>query len=88
MSKITDIVEDLRNIENLTGSAQEVLVSGENIKTINGQSVLGSGNIEITSGTGTGIGNCLSIEDKTKFMCTIVISSTVSTGSNNLYCIV
>ena len=37
MSKITDIVEDLRNIENLTGSAQEVLVSGENIKTINGQ---------------------------------------------------
>ncbi len=37
MSKITDIVEDLRNIENLTGSAKEVLVSGENIKTINGQ---------------------------------------------------
>ena len=33
MSKITDIVEDLRNIENLTGSAKEVLVSGENIKT-------------------------------------------------------
>ena len=30
MSKITDIVEDLRNIENLSGSAQEVLVSGTN----------------------------------------------------------
>ena len=44
MSKITDIVEDLRNIENLSGSAQEVLVSGENIKTINGQSVLENGN--------------------------------------------
>ena len=28
MSKITDIVEDLRNIEPLTGSAQEVLVIG------------------------------------------------------------
>ena len=39
MSKITDIVEDLRSIENLSGSAQEVLVSGTNIKTINGQSV-------------------------------------------------
>ena len=26
MSKVTDIVEDLRNIEDLTGSAQEVLV--------------------------------------------------------------
>ena len=37
MSKITDIVEDLRNIEDLTGSAQEVLVSGENIKTISGK---------------------------------------------------
>lgn len=30
---------------------QDVLVSGTNIKTINNQSVLGSGNIEITSGT-------------------------------------
>ena len=39
MSKITDIVEDLRSIENLSGSAQDVLVSGTNIKTINGQSV-------------------------------------------------
>ena len=55
MSKVTDIVEDLRNIEDLTGPAQEALVSGTNIKTINGQSVLGSGDIIITGGTGTGI---------------------------------
>lgn len=33
---------------------QETLVSGTNIKTINGQSVLGEGNIEI-SGSGGGI---------------------------------
>ena len=33
---------------------QDVLVSGENIKTINGESLLGSGNISITGGGGTG----------------------------------
>lgn len=33
---------------------QEKLVSGENIKTINGKSILGSGNITIESGTGGG----------------------------------
>ena len=33
---------------------QDKLVSGTNIKTINGQSLLGSGNIEITSSGGSG----------------------------------
>ena len=33
-------------------SKQDTLVSGTNIKTINSQSLLGEGNIEITSGTG------------------------------------
>ena len=41
-SKITNLVSDLSN-------KQAKLVSGTNIKTINGQSVLGSGDIEITS---------------------------------------
>lgn len=35
-------------------AAQPKLVSGENIKTINGQSLLGSGNIEVTGGGGGG----------------------------------
>ena len=35
MSKIADIVEDLINIEGLAQPAQEQLVSGTNIKTIN-----------------------------------------------------
>lgn len=34
---------------------QDVLVSGVNIKTINGNSLLGSGNIEIQGGSGSGI---------------------------------
>ena len=33
---------------------QNLLVSGTNVKTINGQSILGSGNIEITSSGGSG----------------------------------
>jgi hypothetical protein len=32
---------------------QNVLVSGTNIKTINGSSILGSGNLEISGGGGT-----------------------------------
>lgn len=35
-------------------NAQEILVSGTNIKTINNQSILGSGNITIQGGTGGG----------------------------------
>ena len=35
---------------------QDTLVSGENIKTINGESILGSGNIEIQGGGGEGMG--------------------------------
>ena len=46
MSKVTDIVEDLRNIEDLTGPAQEALVSGTSIKTVGGQSLLGSGDVD------------------------------------------
>ena len=48
-SKITNLVSDLSN-------KQAKLVSGTNIKTINGESVLGSGNIIITGGTGGGGG--------------------------------
>ena len=33
-------------------SKQDTLVSGTNIKTVNGQSILGSGNLEFTTGTG------------------------------------
>lgn len=52
---------DIAQIVDLSAK-QDTLVSGENIKTINGVSVLGSGNIEISSGgTYTG-GEGISIE--------------------------
>ena len=40
-------------ITGLGTGKQDKLVSGENIKTINGESILGSGNISISSGSGT-----------------------------------
>lgn len=39
-----------RVLKNLVDGKQATLVSGTNIKTINGQSLLGDGNLEITSG--------------------------------------
>ena len=41
-------------ISNATSGKQDTLVSGTNIKTINNQSLLGSGNIEIQGGSGSG----------------------------------
>lgn len=42
-------------IDGLLSNKQDVLVSGTNIKTINGQSILGEGNIEISGGSGGAI---------------------------------
>lgn len=42
------------NLETLLSGKQQTLVSGSNIKTINGESVLGSGNISVSGGGGGG----------------------------------
>ena len=39
------------NVQTQLNEKQDTLVSGESIKTLNGESLLGSGNIEITSGS-------------------------------------
>jgi hypothetical protein len=49
------------------------LVSGTNIKTINGTSILGSGNIAITSGTSTVKISFTATEGQTTFVCTGVV---------------
>ena len=41
-------------IDDLLSEKQDSLISGENIKTINGESILGSGNISVTGGGGNG----------------------------------
>ena len=69
-SKVSDLQNDLNfvnsgdvktQIDNAVSGKQDTLVSGTNIKTINNQSLLGSGNIEIQGGgetysAGEGIG--------------------------------
>lgn len=44
-AQIDDAIDNVAN-------KQDILISGTNIKTINGESVLGSGNIEIQGGSG------------------------------------
>lgn len=73
-------------------SKQPTLVSGTNIKTINGESLLGEGNIEIkTEGGGTTYtaGNGITIEDNTISVDAsdlgIPIAQTTSTGTKNMY---
>lgn len=48
------VVADITDLQGKLDAKQDTLVSGENIKTINGQTILGSGNIEIQGG-GSGI---------------------------------
>lgn len=52
------------NLQTVLDSKQDSLVSGTNIKTINGNSILGSGNITI-SGGGTGSSSKLYVYDST-----------------------
>ena len=49
---ITDINTEINNISGELAGKQDTLVSGTNIKTINGNSILGSGNLVIESGSG------------------------------------
>ena len=54
-------------IEELDTKKQAVLLSGTNIKTINGISILGSGNLEVTgTGGGQSIGGETLIDDETE----------------------
>ena len=49
-SEIDGIAANVSALETSMGNKQDTLVSGTNIKTINNQSILGEGNIEITGG--------------------------------------
>lgn len=51
----TDIISELiKKVEELEKSKQDLLVSGENIKTINGSSILGKGDLVISGGSSSG----------------------------------
>lgn len=56
-----DLVSRISEVITAIGTAlkgkQDTLVSGTNIKTVNGSSLLGNGNIVISGGSGGGIQN-------------------------------
>ena len=58
--EITGILSNQVDLYNALNGKQEKLVSGTNIKTINGSSILGSGNVEINSGVWGNITGTLS----------------------------
>ena len=75
VARITDIPntdnfaskDELTAVETSLGNKQDTLVSGTNIKTINSQSILGEGNIEVTiPDATTATSGAMSAADKTK----------------------
>ena len=70
-STLTDMVNWLKSwfyteteVDTLLASKQDTLVSGSNLKTVNGNSLLGSGNVVIEGG-GTGVDIVTDWEDPT-----------------------
>ena len=72
-------------ITNAVSGKQDTLVSGTNIKTINNESILGSGNIDIQGGGGStySAGTNISIDSANTINCTLPISAD-SNGNINL----
>ena len=58
VNTLTEVVEDLQS------EKQDELISGTNIKTINGESILGRGNITISGGSGGGNVSAVDIIDE------------------------
>jgi hypothetical protein len=66
---IVDISDDITKkiqVNNLLASKQDTLVSGTNIKTLNSESLLGSGNIEITASP-SGVGGAIQFSNGSAF---------------------
>lgn len=61
---------------------QDTLVSGSSIKTINGQSILGGGNINIEGGGGSGVDTVTTLEDGT-FVITLSSGDTITVDINH-----
>lgn len=77
-------------VRNALSTKQNTLVSGETIKTINGNSILGSGNITINSGSGQNIKMYAVVEESGTYKILnsrgddIVVFSTIQTNLFNM----
>lgn len=60
------VIPDISNLatKDELNAKQDILVSGTNIKTINGNSLLGNGNIEITTGGSISVDDSLSLDSE------------------------
>jgi len=65
-------------------SKQDLLVSGTNIKTINAQSLLGSGNITISGGGGTGVTG-VGVNISTNIPALTVTPTSIASGSSGIF---
>ncbi len=59
---VNNMASDIAANNAALSAKQDILVSGENIKTINGESILGSGNISIESGGSTGSASAINYD--------------------------
>ena len=66
-TKVDALTPRVEGVETEMGNKQDTLVSGTNIKTVNSQSILGEGNIEVTMPDATtATSGAMSAADKTK----------------------
>ena len=87
-TKPITVVSKINELVDTTNNKQDTLVSGTNIKTINNTSILGSGNISISSGTtytpGDGIditNNVISVDGET--VIELTLATVATSGSYN-----
>lgn len=82
------IRNDGTSVEASLAGKQDTLVSGENLKTVNNQSLLGSGNLTITGepgDDGVGISSVVQTTESTESGGTNVITVTMSDGSTSTF---
>ena len=77
----THAISDITNLETTLNGKQATLVSGTNIKTINGESILGSGDLTISGGANYTAGTGISLEN----LANKVISLDSNYLDNNYY---
>lgn len=77
-----EIDQRLAKVSQLETNKQDKLISGTNLKTINSQSLLGSGNIEIQGGGGVGFDSISSNQDGT-LLITLTNGDTITVDLNH-----
>ena len=80
---IVDLGTVITSHQDISGK-QDILISGTNIKTINGQSILGSGNIIIEGGTGNSDANVQAVDEISTIIDVDLDKYIVETTDNNI----